>query len=367
MEKKRRIILLICLGLFLCLSSPLWADPGLEALYKEHFDTLVTSVYPLFDVRFFPSGALEDSFSPLEEQRAQELFSVLGDYLDKDEDPHPYLIDARDYGTKAFAEGAFSIGTYAAGDDFPSLFPVIEPKFTPDGNDETIRLVLSKRAFDEEGVATAVAVAQFANLLKQFYDANHNSIVQFINGRNLSEEFLYIRDALMVQDSVIEFYLDASDKTLEGAEFFLADSFFRDQMDSVMMLGYGIDQRMMKFLDTRYQTLLSQQENFESFIDGLDQMIQGAEDNAPDPEQGSEFDLLIYRNRVATMWIFQGWYLALLPGRFPVYDAPEPIKMKLSALLRRWKGMEDDILASEAMLTQKRTEFVARIMEPADG
>ncbi len=353
-------------GLFLIgLCSPLMGQESLQDLFSEHLTMVTQDVYSLFDTRFAPAAEWRENIVYLDDEMAEELFDAVASYLQANDQPHPHLVDAQRFGRSAFAEGAFRIGRFPATGPFADLFPVVFPKFSPDDPDAVPTLALPERAFDDEGMVHEIAVPLFSNVLKQFYDARHNSIHQFINGRNISEEFLYFRDAFIVQNSVTDYYFDqliGSDrKKLDGPELFLADSHFRDQLSGFFMLGFGIDQRMIKFLDDRFLQLLAQPSSIESFVDGLINMLDGAVDNAPD--KPTEFDLGIYRNQVATVWMFQGWYLSLLPSRLPVYAAPEAIQEKLAQLLLKWKAMRADVVANEEMLIDMRQKFASRFTD----
>ena len=357
--------LLLSALFFACFFQPLMAQESLEKLFSEHLTMVTQDVYSIFDSRFAPSEGWQEDVEYLDARMAEELFSMLETYLQANDQPHPHLVDAEGYGRTAFREGAFRIGRFPAAGSFADLFPVVYPKFSPGNPDAIPTLALPERAFNKEGIVKEIAVPLFSNLLKQFYDAWHNSIPQFLNGRNVSEEFLYFRDAFIILSSVVEYYLDqptgSERKNIDNPELFLAQSRFRDQLDGFHMLGFGIDQRMVKFLDDRYQQLLVQPSSIELFVDGLVNMLNGVAENAPD--DSDEFNLGIYRNQVATVWMFQGWYISILPSRIPVYAAPGPVKEKLSHLLSKWKAMRDDVLSHEEMLIGMRQTFADRFTD----
>ena len=331
----------------------------LSDMVKRLTSRMGREALPLLDRRLSPARKAEVTPLAVDSEITGAMVESLNRYYQGLTDPPSYLVDTVTYLTDAWEADEFTLSSVPADSYLAYNSIYIEDKFIPgEGGKTVVSLDLVKR-FQESPDSTLGFLIQ---LSKHYYDHHHNSIGYFFNQRNIREEFLYFRDALLLQLEVVEPLLDTPGNELTSLEKFYMDSKYQDQLSSVFMLQMGLDQELFFFLREQTDKVIANPREVLSYLQGLRRMHQSLADLAfpEDP-----FQKMILGHKLTSFWIFQGWFFMEMAQRVPVYGMPEA-RAEAREVVQAWLALGDRILPLQDDLFRGREQFIARFYDETE-
>ena len=362
----KKIFLFVCLCL--SISLPLASQSAgprnreIEAAVGEMLTGFRTAVLPLYDSSFVDLDSL-DGGTALPEEELERVIEHFEAYLrDQGEAVHEYIVDSCEFARSQFDKKKLKI-TVVDPVSYPGRNLVyIRHKFDPDKEPE---LFISRDIMERFAETPEAGFSFYVNLFKQYYDSKHNSIIHLINGRNLLEEFLYWRDARMMQIQYLESLLDNPDIQLEPMEQFLSDSYYRDKLGGYFYLTHRLDSEFILNFARGFELVFAPKEQGGitalQYVSALANVGAGMDSARPD---GTDRDMLAqYVTKVSTMAVFYTHFLVELGSRYPIYRESKEFQDAYLSAYEVWKKAMEISREYPGVREEAFTSFLAGFYE----